>query len=58
VEFNPRITLQRCARCFKVFVANRCMLLNHKEVDGSEITKTVDVLLYEPKGWRPNLQLA
>lgn len=56
--FDPRITLQRCARSFKVFVANRCMLLNHKEMDGSEITKTADVLLYELERWRPNLPLA
>jgi hypothetical protein len=34
------------------------MLLNHKEMDSLEITKTADVLLYEPEGWRPNLQLA
>ena len=58
MEFKPCITLKRCARSFKVFVANRCMLLNHKEVDGSEITKTADVLLYEPEGWRHYLSLA
>jgi hypothetical protein len=58
MEFKPCITLKRCARSFKVFVANRCMLLNHKEMDSLEITKTADVLLYEPEGWRPNLQLA
>ena len=58
MEFKPCITLKRCARSFKVFVANRCMLLNHKEMDSLEITKTADVLLYEPEGWCPNLQLA